>query len=63
LIGITPDYKIRVRPSLLEEEDGPTLSGIQGLNDQSLRVPRRAGDRPDRDALDYRYQRFLSDCG
>ncbi|MDP2359507.1 MAG: HNH endonuclease [bacterium] len=63
LIGITPDYKIRVRPSLLEEEDGPTLSGIQGLNDQSLRVPRRAGDRPDRDALDYRYQQLLTACG
>ena len=63
LIGITPDYQIHVRPSLLEEQDGPTLTGIQGLDGQHMHVPRVEVDRPDRESLDFRYQQFRSACG
>ncbi len=59
-IGITPDYRIRVRPDLLEEEDGPTLKhAIQGMHDAKLILPRAARDHPDPALLDARYQLFL----
>jgi putative restriction endonuclease len=63
LIGVTPDCQITVRPSLLDEQDGPTLKGIQGLNGQRLLLPHAVADHPDRDALDHRFQQFLSACG
>ena len=35
IIGITPDYDIKVRTDVLEEIDGPMLKhGIQELNNQ-----------------------------
>lgn len=63
LIGVRPDYRIQVRPSLLDERDGPTLQGIQSLDGLRLQLPRALGDRPDPQALDFRYQQFLSACG
>lgn len=63
-IGINADCRVQVRPDLLEEQDGPTLEGIQNLQGKLLRVrPRHEEDQPNRDALDHRFQQFLLACG
>lgn len=60
LIGVTPDYTVRVRRSILEETDGPMLQhGLKGLEGGSIILPHRAQDRPDRDRLAQRFDRFL----
>ncbi len=59
IIGITPDYQIKVREDVLHETDGPMLKyGIQGLQDQKLLLPRDKNKWPDRERLDVRYNRF-----
>ena len=58
-IGITPELRIEVRSDILAEIDGPMLRhGLQGLHNQTLFVPRRFQDRPDRERLRVRYERF-----
>jgi putative restriction endonuclease len=59
LLGVTPDYSVRVSPRLLDEEDGPMLALLQDANDQRILVPRSATLRPDRERLATRYERFL----
>lgn len=60
VIGITPDYVIRVRRDVLEQEDGPMLThGLQGFHEQPLRVPSRRTWHPDRELLEERYKHFL----
>lgn len=60
ILGVTPDYTIKVREDVLEEEDGPTLKyGLQGLDDAQLILPRRKVDYPDQEALDWKYHQFL----
>jgi putative restriction endonuclease len=60
MIGVSPDYIIRVRGDILEEEDGPVLlHGLQGLEKQKLLLPRSRGDWPSPEFLDWRYGRFL----
>ena len=60
LIGIDPDYRVIVSPSLLQEEDGPMLRhGIQEMHDSLIRLPRAPKLRPERDRLDMRFQEFL----
>jgi putative restriction endonuclease len=60
MIGISPDYKVQVREDILQEQDGPMLlHGLQGLHGASISLPARGADWPDRDALDWSYQRFL----
>ena len=40
ILGVRPDYIIRVRADVLEEEDGPMLRhGLQGLQGQRIVVP------------------------
>lgn len=59
IIGITPDYKIKVRTDILTEIDGPMLKyGIQELHNHSIILPTRRKNYPDRERLDMRYQRF-----
>lgn len=58
-VGVRPDHRIEVRADLLDEEDGPTLVGIQSLHGQRIEVPRRQADRPSIDRLERRYQEFL----
>jgi putative restriction endonuclease len=59
-IGISPDYKIKIRLDLLEEIDGPMLKyGIQSLNNASLILPSSKKNYPDRDRLEVRFQKFL----
>ncbi len=61
VLGITPDYVVEIRDDVLEEIDGPMLEhGLKGLHGSRLIVPRRAEQKPDRELLDLRYQRFRS---
>lgn len=60
ILGVSPDYIIRVRLDILQETDGPLLlHGLQHLNGEQIILPDREIDWPDRDALEWKYQRFL----
>lgn len=58
-VGLRPDYVIEVRPDILQETDGPTLvHAIQKLHGTRIVLPSKAENRPDRDLLERRYERF-----
>lgn len=58
-LGVTPDYKIKIRRDLLSESDGPMLRyGLQEMHDMALTVPRSKSLLPDRDALAKRFSVF-----
>lgn len=58
LIGIDPDYRLHVSDRLLEREDGPLLESLKGLKGETIYLPRRPIDQPDRDRLAVRYESF-----
>lgn len=59
LLGITPDYEIRIDHKVLEEVDGPMLKyGIQAMHGRQLKVPRRKAERPDVVGLTRRFEDF-----
>lgn len=61
IVGIHPDYRVEVRPDVLDDHDGPVLvHALQGVHGQRLEVPSRRAARPDRDLLAERYERFLA---
>ena len=57
-IGIDPDYRVHVSPRLLEQHDGVILEALKRLEGESLHLPRRPVDRPDRDRLAVRFEKF-----
>ena len=62
--AIRPDYVIEVRPSVLQESDGPMLVvGLQEIDGRLIHLPRRTIDHPDRARLERRYQQFLEAAG
>lgn len=58
LVGITPDYEVRVARRLLDDEDGPMLELLKGFHEKSIVLPTRRAWRPDRDRLAARFERF-----
>jgi putative restriction endonuclease len=59
LLGVRPDLRVEVSRLVLEEEDGPMLRhGLQGIHGQTLHVPRASHQKPDRNAIEWRYERF-----
>lgn len=59
MLGVTPDYEIRIDIKLLHEIDGPMLKhGLQEMHGRQITVPRRKGDHPNRDHLALRYEQF-----
>ena len=57
--GIRPDYRIVVRPEIMEEKDGPMLkAGLQQIDNSKLILPRSVRERPDPDRLQARYKQF-----
>ena len=58
LIGIDPDYRLHVSDRLLVQNDGPMLDALKRLNGGTIHLPGRVKDRPDRDRLAQRYERF-----
>jgi putative restriction endonuclease len=60
LIGIDPDYHVRVAKDLLAEKDGPMLDLLKASHDNKIILPRRVEDRPDRELLAERFERFTA---
>ena len=59
IIGITPDYEIRVQERVLNERDGPMLRhGIQELHQRKLILPHSEKHWPDRRKLEERFRAF-----
>lgn len=59
VLGVRSDYRVEVRADVLAEADGPTLRhALQGMNGVMIHVPRSRSERPDRDLLEERYERF-----
>jgi putative restriction endonuclease len=58
-LAIRPDYRVEIRRDLLDETDGPMLKhGLQGLHHQEIVLPSRDDQKPNRVALEQRYERF-----
>jgi putative restriction endonuclease len=58
LIGIDPDYRLHVSDRLLMQKDGPMLEALKHLDGGAIHLPNRNKDRPDRDRLALRFERF-----
>jgi putative restriction endonuclease len=58
LIGIDADYRLHVSDRLLVQRDGPMLEALKRLNGEMIHLPKRDKDRPDRDRLALRFERF-----
>jgi putative restriction endonuclease len=58
LIGIDPDYRLHVSGRLLGQNDGPMLEALKRLNGETIYLPARVKDQPDRDRLALRFERF-----
>lgn len=61
ILGISADYVVHVKESVLDTFDGPTLQhSIKEMNGESLRqIPAEKASRPDREFLAERFERFL----
>lgn len=59
-ISIHPDYRLHVSGRLLDQNDGPMLEAFRQLNGETLQMPSRVKDRPDRDRLAVRFDQFKS---
>lgn len=58
LIGVDPDLRIHVSGRVIDVEDGPLLTGLQGLDGRTMRVPKEPRPQPDPEFLEWRYERF-----
>ncbi|GAB2969577.1 HNH endonuclease [Nocardioides montaniterrae] len=59
ILGISPDYIVRINEQVLTEVDGPMLKyGLQEMDRRPLWVPSRRSDRPDPDRLALRFEAF-----
>lgn len=60
IIGISPDYTIHVRDSILATFDGPTLQhSIKEMDGEVLRqIPKETTSKPDRELLAERFDKF-----
>lgn len=61
ILGVDPDYRVRIREDILREHDGPMLRhGLQELDGSRLTLPTHKQDQPDRARLEERFRIFLS---
>jgi putative restriction endonuclease len=60
LVGISPDYEVRIARRLLDEDDGPMLDLLKHFHGATIVLPSRKGQRPDRDRLATRFERFAA---
>jgi putative restriction endonuclease len=60
-LGVSPDLRVEINRDLMDEVDGPMLKhGLQEMQGVGLLVPSSRSQRPDRDRLATRYERFLA---
>jgi putative restriction endonuclease len=61
ILGISGDYVVHINEEVLREVDGPMLRyGLQAMDGRNLFTPPNPSERPDRERLDHRFQRFKS---
>ncbi len=60
LLGISPDYEVRIHPRLLDDDDGPMLELLKNAERTRIVLPRPHVLRPDPDRLAQRFERFLA---
>jgi putative restriction endonuclease len=60
LIGIDSDYRLHVSDRLLAQNDGPMLEALKRLHGNAIHLPNCPKDRPDRDRLALRFERFVA---
>jgi putative restriction endonuclease len=59
LLGISPDYVVRINGDLMDENDGPMLRhGLQEMNGRPITLPNRPSDRPSKERLAERFEEF-----
>ncbi len=58
LIGVAPDFRIHVSPSLRDQKDGTLLANLKNLEGQRLRLPGNPMDKPDSNLLEKRFKKF-----
>jgi putative restriction endonuclease len=59
-LGIDPDYVIKVRRDIMDEEDGPMLlHGLKGMHGNRIILPRDGDRHPSRERLEARFERFM----
>jgi len=59
MLGVSPDYRVSINREVLAEVDGPMLRhGLQEMHGRTITLPARRTDRPDRDLLAWRWERF-----
>ena len=58
-LAVRPDYQVEIRPSILTERDGPTLThALQQMHGARINLPRLRAAHPDAALLHERYLRF-----
>jgi putative restriction endonuclease len=61
ILGVDPEYRVHLRPDVLEEHDGPMLRhALQELHGSRIQTPRKAEHLPNRDYLAERFARFMA---
>jgi putative restriction endonuclease len=58
LIGIDPDYRLHVSERLRAQKDGPILESLKQITGQTIQLPKRGKDLPDRNRLALRFEQF-----
>lgn len=59
LLGIAPDYVVRINSELMDETDGPMLlHGLQEMDGRALTLPKRRADKPSKERLAERFEEF-----
>jgi putative restriction endonuclease len=59
LLGISPDYDVRINRDLMAEIDGPMLRhGLQEMDRRPLALPKRRADYPSKERLAERFVEF-----
>jgi putative restriction endonuclease len=58
LVGVSPDYEVRVSRRLLGDDDGPMLDVLKGFHGETIHLPARSAQYPDRERLAVRFERF-----
>ena len=61
ILGINSDYVIKVREDVLHEIDGPMLKhGLVEMHDREIWLPVKMENRPDKERLATRFDKFLA---
>lgn len=60
ILGISPDYVVKIKESVLDTFDGPTLQhALKEMNNEPLRqLPHAKYDKPNKELLAERYEKF-----